>query len=339
MAVKFGFSLPIFAGAGDHHPRTPLLEHVDIGHLMHAVQEAEALGYDSIWVADHLILGKGGWILECWTLLSALSQATSRLRLGTIHLANLFRHPSITAKMAATLDVLSNGRVDFFFEAGHRGSRGEVAAYGLAWYDDQERLERFEEAVRMAKALWTQDSVTFHGKYFHLENAICAPRPVQKPTIPMWIGTLGGESLSANIGMDDKMVDVIARHADWWNNTPASVEACQRVLSMLRQACQRNGTSYQRIGKSLENQIMVAETQEQVRRLQEAIHRLNPQRKFYQDWEQLRQRYIIGTVDEVRQRLEEYVSIGIEYFMFWFMDYPSLDGLRLFARKVMPHFR
>jgi alkanesulfonate monooxygenase SsuD/methylene tetrahydromethanopterin reductase-like flavin-dependent oxidoreductase (luciferase family) len=123
--------------------------------------------------------------------------------------------------------------------------------------------------------------------------------PVQQPSIPFWIDTLGGEVLSRRLGMDQAMVDVIARHADWWNNTPAPVERCRQVLDMLRQACARNGTSYEGIGKSLETQVMVAETPGRVRQLQDAIEALNPRRAFYSDWSAASQSYVIGTVDEV----------------------------------------
>lgn len=342
--MNFGFCIPTFAGANDCHPRTPMLERVEVGALVNSVREVEALGYDSVWVADHLMLGADDAILECWTLLSALARVTSRVRLGTIHLANFLREPALLAKMAATVDAISGGRLDLFFEAGHGGSRPESEAYGFGWDNDEDRLEKFEEAVSILKLMWTEDRATFHGDHYRIDDAICFPKPVQKPSIPLWIGTIGigtigGEALSENIGMDDQMMDIIARHADWWNNTPASAETVRSKLDTLRAACQSAGTDYEKIGKSLETQILIAEDAAGVRRLQNEIERLNPQKTFYHDWDDLRGRYVIGTPDEVTARLDEYRALGIECFMLWFMDYPSLDGVRTFADKVIPNFR
>lgn len=338
MTFTFGFCVPIFAGAKDHHPRTPLVERLDVNRMLEAVREAEALGYDSLWVADHLMLGRDDWILEGWTLLSALARITSRPRLGSIHLANLFRHPSITAKMVASLDVISGGRVDFFFEPGHKGSIPEATAYGFDWEEDETRLARFEEAIAVIRAMWTQENPTFQGRFYSIQGAICYPRPVQDP-VPLWIGTIGGEPFSQEAGMDELMVDVIARHAQWWNNTPASVDHCRQRLDMLREACRRNGRDYDAIAKSLETQVLIAEDEVALDRLKGEIERLNPRRAFYEDWEALEERYVIGTPDRVRRRLEEYADLGITCFMLWFLDYPSFDGMRLFATEVAPHFR
>jgi alkanesulfonate monooxygenase SsuD/methylene tetrahydromethanopterin reductase-like flavin-dependent oxidoreductase (luciferase family) len=186
--------------------------------------------------------------------------------------------------------------------------------------------------------MWTQERSTFKGRFYTIENAVCYPRPVQKP-VPLWIGTIGGELLSDSVGMNELMLDVIAREADWWNNTPASPDYCRRVLASLRDTCRRAGRDYGAIGKSLETQVLVAESQAQVRRIEERIERLNPQRAFYRDWDSLRERYIMGDVAQVTARLQQYADLGISYFMLWFMDYPSLEGLRLFASKVIPHFR
>jgi alkanesulfonate monooxygenase SsuD/methylene tetrahydromethanopterin reductase-like flavin-dependent oxidoreductase (luciferase family) len=315
-----------------------MVERVDLARLKEAVLEAEVLGYDSVWVADHLFLGREGYILEGWTFLSSLARITTRLRLGTIHLANLFRAPALTAKMAATLDVISGGRLDFFFEAGHRGSQPEAEAYGFPWEDDRTRWESFEEAVRLIKAMWRDGQASFQGRFYQIKDAYCYPRPLQAPSIPIWIGTIGGEAFSDPLGVNELAVDVIARYADWWNNTPAPLDYCRQVLGLLGDACGKNSRDYKSIGKSLETQVLIAENQGRVRSLQGLIESLNPRRTFYSDWDVARQRYIIGDVNEVRRRIREYTDLGIEYFMVWFMDYPSLDGMRLFGEKIIPYF-
>ena len=339
MKLEFGYCAPFFAGAGDAHPRTPLLEGVDAGHLERAVVEAEELGYDSLWAADHLMLGRDWSVMEGWTFLSWACGLTTRIRLGTIHLANLFRAPALTAKMAATLDVISGGRLEFFFDAGHRGSVGEAGAYGFPFPDDAARLAAFEEALEIVKAMWTEERPSFEGRYHRIEEAVCYPKPVQKPHPPVWIGTAGGEEMSEGVTANEAMVDVIARHADGWNNTPASVEFCRRMLRSLEDACRRNGREFAGVRKSLETQVLVAETAGEVERLKESIERLNPGRVHYWDWEDAAERYLIGDAETVAARVREYADLGIDSFMLWFMDYPSLEGMRVFARRVMPGFR
>jgi len=337
--MKFGFCAPTFAGAGDAHPRTPLLDRVDVGHLGHAIGEAEGLGYDCLWVADHLMLGRESAVMEGWTFLSWASALTDRMRLGTIHLANVFRAPALTAKAAATLDVISGGRLEFFFEPGHRGSVEESGAYGFTFEEDGARLAAFEEAVQIVKAMWTEDRASFDGRYHSVDEAICYPKPVQKPHPPVWIGTIGGESMSERVGMNEGIVDVVARHADGWNNTPASLGQCRETLRLLEDACRRNGREFSGLRKSLETQVLVAETPGEVERLQEAIDRRNPGRVSYPDWDDAADRYLIGDADTVAGRLRQYADLGIDDFMLWFMDYPSLAGMRTFARRVMPGFR
>lgn len=336
--MKFGFCLPIFAGSGGAHPRTPLLDRVDVDELERAVLTAEALGYDSVWAADHLILGRDGFILEGWTILAALARVTKRLRLGTIHYANRLRHPAMTAKMAATLDLVSNGRLDLFFDP-YAGTRAEADAYGVPGFDEDETLERFEEAIEIIKRMWTESSPTFHGKHYHIENAICTPRPVQNP-MPLWIGTSGSGSQPGEMPRDrplvQKLAPLIARHADWHNTTPITLEALRGVFDLLRNACAEQERDFNSLGKSLETQILITETAEEARRLQAQIAARNPS---YGNWDELGERFIIGDVDTVIRRIEDYADLGITYFQFWYMDYPSLDGLHLVAQKVFPYFR
>jgi alkanesulfonate monooxygenase SsuD/methylene tetrahydromethanopterin reductase-like flavin-dependent oxidoreductase (luciferase family) len=332
--TTFGFCAPIFASAGDAHMRTPLLERVEMSHLQETVLTAEALGYDSVWVADHLILGDQGFILEGWTLLAALAGMTSRIRLGPIHLAQRFRHPAILAKMVATLDFISNGRFDFFFDP-YAGNRPEADAYGLPSESEDEAVARFEEAIQLIQTMWREEHPTFQGRYYSLDGAVCNPKPVQQP-IPLWIGTGGGPKPDER-PLVKKVVPLIARYADWYNITPVTLDALARVLPLLKEACEQEGRDYNTLGKSLETQILIAETPEKLAALQAEISARNPQR--YQDWDELSEQFIIGDVPTVIHRLKQYASLGIDCFMFWFMDYPSQDGLRCFAKEVMPLFR
>lgn len=327
--TTFGFCAPIFAGSGGAHPRTPLLDRVDFDELQEAVQAAEAWGYDSVWVADHLILGREGFILEGWTVMAALARVTKRMRLGSIHYANLFRPPAMSAKMAATLDFISGGRLDFFVDP-YAGPRADAHAYGLE--DDGTALDRFEEALDLIKRMWLEDKPTFRGRYYALDGAVCLPKPVQQPSIPIWIGT----SRTGSGEGRRRINEIMSRHADWWNITPASVEEVRDALVPLQAACAAHGRDYKDIRKSFETQILVTDSAASLDRLRERIYAANPD---YGDWEKLQERFLIGDVATVTRRLHDYADLGVECFMLWFMDYPARDGLRLFAEKVMPDFR
>lgn len=332
--TSFGFCLPIFGSAGDAHVRTPLLEQVDFADLQAAISATEGWGYDSVWVADHLILGNQGEILEGWTLLAALAGMTSRLRLGPIHLAQRFRHPAILAKMGATLDVISGGRFEFFFDP-YAGERPEADAYGLPAEDEDVALARFEESIRLIYTLWQTDSTDFRGDFYTLEGAVCTPHPVQK-RVPLWLGTGGGANPEAR-PLVQKMLPLVARHADWYNITPVTPLVMGRMIDLLRGACDAEQRDFSTLGISLETQILVAETPAQLDRVRAEIQARNPQR--YGDWAAAEEQFIIGDVPSVIEQLTAYTTLGVDCFMLWFMDYPSREGLQCFAEQVMPHFQ
>ena len=144
-APRFGYCVPIFANPGPAFFRTPALTALDPVAAVEAAVEAERLGFDSVWVADHLMHGYDGGIMEGWTTLSVIAGKTSRVQLGTIHLAQPFREPAIAAKMAATLDAISGGRLIFFYDCGWQ--EPEVRAYGLEWPDEEERIARMDEGL------------------------------------------------------------------------------------------------------------------------------------------------------------------------------------------------
>src|SRR5918999_3004557 len=151
--IQFGVCLPIFACPGIQLFRTPGFATLDAAAVLPWGKHAAALGYDSLWVADHLMLGKDEAILEGWTVLAALAGATARPKLGMIHQALLFRHPALAAKMAATLDQISGGRLIHFMDCGYL--RREYVNYGLPWDDDEEeRIARLVEGTELILALW-----------------------------------------------------------------------------------------------------------------------------------------------------------------------------------------
>jgi alkanesulfonate monooxygenase SsuD/methylene tetrahydromethanopterin reductase-like flavin-dependent oxidoreductase (luciferase family) len=262
---------------------------------------------------------------------------TSRIKLGTIHLAQPFRAPQIAAKMAGTLDALSAGRLIFFYDCGWQSA--EVQAYGLDWPAEDERIARMDEGLSLMETLWAADQPTdFKGKYFSTSGAVCRPGPFQRSRPPIWLGE----------ARSDAWLDASLRHADGWNSTPASPPRLRSKLDALRAACDRARKDFNQLELSLEIQVLIAPTEAEVRSTARHIASLTPSRRgeprkdilsflessderplsaIVDDW-------LVGTPDAVRQQLQVYAQMGISHFMLWFLDYPSLAGMRLFAEHV-----
>jgi alkanesulfonate monooxygenase SsuD/methylene tetrahydromethanopterin reductase-like flavin-dependent oxidoreductase (luciferase family) len=340
--LRFGLCVPVFANPGPAFFRTPNWTALDPAAAVDAAVEAERLGYDSIWVADHLMHGFDDAILEGWTTLAVIAGRTSRVQLGTIHLAQPFRAPAMTAKMAATLDAHSGGRLIFFYDCGWQ--EAEVRAYGLEWPPETERIARMEDGLDLIKALWAADQpLDFRGRYFSTNAAMCRPGPVQRPRPPIWLGEAHHAA----------WLDAIVRHADGWNSTPASPTRLGAKLSALRDACDRAGRNIRDLELSLEIQVLVAPTTTDVKRIARDIATLPPSKRgvvrtdivaalatdddrplqeTVDDW-------LVGTPQEVTAQLRAYMDLGISHFMLWFIDFPSLSGMQLFAEQVMPALR
>lgn len=330
---QFGFCLPLFASPGVIAFRTPSYRGLEVGTTMSLAVQADELGYDSLWVADHLQLGKDDAILEGWTTLAALAGATHRAKLGPIHLCNAFREPSLMAKMSATLDQISNGRLIFFFDAGWR--QVEFDAYGFPFFDAPTRIERCREGLEVIRRLWTNDGpVTYEGQHYQIRAAVNAPRPRQQPHPPIWIGEVR-----------DGLADLAAAFADGWNSVPATLADYGEKLDVLRAACSRYGRDVSQLELSLETQILIATDRSELRRKVEWIDQLRTEADSaaipdpHQSLKQHRDAWLVGTPDDIIDQLRAYQGLGVSHFLLWFLDAPHPGGLRLFADKVMPVLR
>lgn len=190
----------------------------------------EELGFTTLTISDHFMLRKDSvsmWCLECWALLAGLAADLSRVRLGPLVTCASYRHPSLLAKMAATVDVMSGGRLEFGIGAGWK--RLEYEAYGYAFPPLRERAERLAESIEVLRLMWRGDRPTFGGRYYRLRGAVCNPKPLQAP-LQIWVG-----------GKSDIVLDVAARLADGANIPFSSVEAFRGRLQYLRARCERYG--------------------------------------------------------------------------------------------------
>lgn len=343
--MKFGLAVPVFANPGVPDFRTPNCEEVRWEDVVSLVREAEDLGYQSLWVADHMFLGRDGFFLENWTTLSALAALTSRMRLGTIHLGNGFRHAPLVAKMVATLDFISNGRVELFLDPGWR--EREHTSYGFDWNPDRgARVERLAEAIHVMRTMWKGEPATYLGQYYMLNGAICAPVPLQSRGPRIWMG----ESIS------DEELDLIAREADVWNSVPASPELLEAKIRKLHAACERNGRDPKTMVKTLETQVLVYHDKHRVNELfdhfRELRHRypsddamsdifdffreIDPTLEPKTRPEDFYDEFVIGTPEEVAAKLRAYQDLGIDEVICWFMDYPDRTSIQLLASEVWP---
>ena len=159
---------------------------LDYPNVKRIASECEKLEFDSIWLYDHFYplsppFNKS--VLESWTTLTALALETKAIRLGVLVTCNLFRHPSVLAKMSATVDVISGGRLQFGIGAGWYEE--ECLAYGIQFPKASVRIRRLRESVQIVKKMWTEEKSDFEGRYYRIKDAICEPKPVQKPHPPV----------------------------------------------------------------------------------------------------------------------------------------------------------
>jgi F420-dependent oxidoreductase-like protein len=204
-------------------------QHTTYEEILAVWQEADAIpAFDHAWLFDHYapIFGDlDGPCLEGWTTLAALAAETERIRIGLMVTGNTYRHPAVLASIAATVDIVSQGRLDFGIGAGW--NEYEHASMGLDLYKPGERIRRLDEACSLIKMLFTQHLTDFEGRYYRLKEARREPKPVQKPYPPFVIGG-SGEKLTLR---------VVAKHADVWNFAGGTVQEFQRKVAILAEHC------------------------------------------------------------------------------------------------------
>ena len=223
--------------------------HVAYQDLLRVWREADALPQiEHAWLFDHLLPISGdfdGPIFEGWTLLSALAAATARLRLGLLVTSNRFRPPAMLAKIAATVDSVSGGRLEFGIGAGSRPShplaRREYEAHGLPYHDAAHAVGSLAEACTVIRKLWTMDEpFDFHGSYHHLTRAFGNPKPLQRPYPPIMIG-----------GRSTATLRVVAEHADVWNIPGGDITDAVSRSALLDRFCAEIGRDPTSITRSI----------------------------------------------------------------------------------------
>ena len=290
--------------------------------LLRVWMEADRLGYYSASLFDLLNTDA----LECWTTLTALLAQTRRIRAVPMVLANPYRHPAVLAKMAATLDVISGGRITLGIGAG--GSGSDTRASGLPFPATRERCEMLEESVSLIRRLWTEPSVTHNGRHYGVDGASVQPKPVRQPMPPVLVGGHGPRYVLPTIGR-------IADIANVGNND--TVDDHRRYQSIVRQAAETAGRDPSAIEWTHNADCVIAPTPREYDALvAQLAERAGMTASEYRS--RRLQDTLSGTPEQVADRINEYVESGIRYYFVVFPDPAPSETLALFAEEVMAKF-
>jgi alkanesulfonate monooxygenase SsuD/methylene tetrahydromethanopterin reductase-like flavin-dependent oxidoreductase (luciferase family) len=284
---------------------------------------AEELGFDSLWLYDHLY-APGLPAMPCfegWTLATYILAQTTRLRVGHLVLCNNFRHPVLLGKMATSLDVLSGGRVELGIGSGSVAQEHEES--GLPWGSFPERSERLAESLEILTQMFTGQPTTFSGNHYEVSNVPNVPAPAQSPRPPIHIGGIGPR----------RTLPLVARYADVWNVPTyglANWEESQRVLDT---ECEAIGRDPATIRRSLEAVLVLTPDEASLE-----VARVKAERRYGGDGWGMEAGGFIGTPPMVVDRIGQLVEQGITTFVFFTYDRGEPRTLELFADQVMPAF-
>lgn len=266
-------------------------------------REAETAGFRALWVSDHLFLGADAVATDCleaWTLLAALAVDTKKIRIGPMVTSQSYRNPALLAKIAAGVDQMSGGRVEFGVGAGWK--EVEYKAYGYEFPDAPTRVTQLVETLEICMKLWTQDKASYNGKHYRIEDAVSSPKPVQKP-FPIWIG-----------GTKPRVMRIAAKYAHWFNMSNPGQPAETRIAElneMLPEACNTVGRDPATLKRSLFIQVLVAPTRREVDEI--AAEMGSRAKTPGPQWLTARPAIIAGTPDDVGTKLRAIAAGGIDH--------------------------
>jgi len=297
--------------------------------MLRVANAIEGAGYESLWVFDHfhtVPFPTQEVTYEAWTLMAALAATTKRVRLGQMCTCNSYRPPAYLAKVAASTDVISGGRLEMGVGAGWY--EHEYDGYGYAFPKPSVRIGMLLEGVEIMQRMWTEDEVSFEGKYYTLKGAICRPKPEQEPHIPFWIAG-GGEKLT---------LKVAARYASY-TNFGQSVEEFVHKSEILKGHCEDVGTDFGAIVRSTNFNVICEETEKEV---EDRVSWIKDHFRPFVPAERIKRmdrawRVFAGTPEQLVAKLGPWVEAGLTYGIAYFAEAAyDTSGLERFAREVVP---
>jgi F420-dependent oxidoreductase-like protein len=285
-------------------------------------QAAEAVGFDASLLAEHYYASSGNverMSADAWVFLGALARETARIRLGTLVSPVTFRHPSVLAKMAASLDHMSNGRAELGIGAGWLAD--EHAAYGFPFPPGPARVNLLEEQVQVIAGLWSQDPFSHTGEHYQLDSCHFTPRPVQRPRPPI---LLGGGIASV------RLPRLAARYADEYVLGLGTTAQCQAMRERLDRDCTAAGRDPRAVSMALFAGVCVAETEQGVERtLARLMEGARPHMQNLDTW-------ILGTPEQAAAKLRDLAAAGIDRIMFSVDHELHREMVTLLGEKVAP---
>jgi F420-dependent oxidoreductase-like protein len=289
------------------------------------IQGLDAAGWSSLWVWDHFHTFPEKRVeatFESWMMMSAMTELTTRARIGQIVTCNEYRNPSYLAKISACVDVASGGRLNLGIGAGW--FQEEFQAFGYDYRTIGARLARLGESLEILKRMWTEETTTFEGRHYRLVDAVCEPKPVQKPRPPIWIGGRGEKVL----------LKLVARHADVWNYN-GSQKDFAHFRDVLKGHCRTVGRDFDEIKITAMSGGIAFENDAELDRFLTRIAAQNPNREF-----------LLHMVDchGSRARCAEFIDgwrrLGVHGLVFYFHDIATFgDGesqAEIFRRDILP---
>jgi alkanesulfonate monooxygenase SsuD/methylene tetrahydromethanopterin reductase-like flavin-dependent oxidoreductase (luciferase family) len=333
--MEFDWMVASYPGDGVHRDY-PMLERLDRETMMDGVDTVVDMGFGGLWAPDHFMLGPHQEEYEVWTLLAALAERTAGtdVDIGPLVGSITYRNPALLAKMATTVDQLSDGRLRLGLGCGWH--REEHERYGYEFPEIETRIEMLDEGLQIMRMMFTETEPTFEGDHYRIDGAYNEPKPVQDPHPPIVIG-----------GAGPKMLRLTAKHADEWNveisgrNRGPPVEYKADKLDEYLEEEGRNGADVER---SWLAHVLVRETEAELEAACEEIFPLpwgeeediDEQLTADNAWE--KGQMLIGTPAEVSERIAAIEEMGFEKLQLMFLDYPDERGIETFGDEVMPEF-
>ena len=289
--------------------------------LRYTTKKAEELGFKTVFYPDHFMLPKNKTLLSCWCVLSALAEATKKIRLCSLVTPIPLYPIHILLKNLVTVDNVSKGRVMFGVGAGWY--EREFNAYGIPFPKLRERVEMVEEAIKAFKMLCEKEGpVSFKGKYYRLDDVLFYPKPVQKPHPPIWTG-----------GSSNRILTLTAKYAQGWIPYEQPLDAMKNKIERLKRLLVENGRRKDAVEVAMSFRCIVSDKKEEV---EETMKMLNLKREFINALG-VRSRIIAGTTEEVVEELRSYVEVGVRHFCFGMQpSYQIPEKLELIRDKVIP---
>ena len=287
--------------------------------ILEASTKIEQLKFESVWVYDHFHTVPSPTqdpTFECWSLMAALSQVTSEVRIGQMCTCNSYRNPAYLTKVASSIDAMSGGRLEFAIGAGWYDQ--EYKAYGYEYPSAGVRLKMLEEALQIYIAMTTQDKASFEGDYYKIKDAINQPKPLQKPYPPLWVCG-GGEKVTLKL---------LAKYGDY-GNWDVDVEGFVHKSKILKIHCEEQNRNYSDIKKTLHTNVIIGYDEKDLdAKINKIVNVTGIPKEMYID------RPLVGVKEKVFDTIDEFSSVECEYLIAYIPDIVWGDTLEILSEKL-----